>query len=178
MIFANVKELLDSVHMLLQDFECRSASTIQVLNIGGLSVLSRECQTYDKHISHCERYFDHFKRNLSSLESLLYQESHGKKVKSGLVEDFLFELFEDLALFIREKVLRTGFRGIHAEEDAILNYFDSCDEWLPWDGKMVSQSFYISIPVSVFGSYVTEFGASVTAPLHLSEYPSHDPQNN
>ncbi len=65
-----------------------------------------------------------------------------------LVDDgHWLEIFEDLALIIREKTLISG-KGADAEiERRILRYFESSGQWEKDDGRMVSQWYWYRLPL-------------------------------
>lgn len=56
------------------------------------------------------------------------------------------ELYEDLAIFMREKALRPPHLGLEAVEHEILHYFELCGEWTPSDGKQVSEWYWYTLP--------------------------------
>ncbi len=62
------------------------------------------------------------------------------------VADCWLCLFEDLALFFRERFLRHPEKDVPEVERTVMNYFESSGEWHPEDSGFVSYQYWTGLP--------------------------------
>lgn len=121
----------------------------------GLGFLATETDTYCKLISYSKKCIPHFIEELTSLVRLL--ESSPAPLPEefslfGEVQEKAFALVEDMALFVREKVLRSGAVVEHAFEEKLLSHFESSGNWVPANGEEITDTYYTRLPISVMNS--------------------------
>ena len=99
----------------------------------GLLHLTRNHADFDACLDGQAFFTNHFLRLLTTLP--LPDEGHW------------LELFEDLALIMREKALRCGKPAGAGIERRILEHFESCGLWEPDDDRLVSQWYWYRLPL-------------------------------
>lgn len=99
----------------------------------GLLHVIRNCAAFDACREQPLPFAKHFLRLLTVLP--LSDEGHW------------LEVFEDLALIVREKQLRCGGKAHVAIEERILRYFETSGYWDEGDGRLVSQWYWHRLPL-------------------------------
>lgn len=99
----------------------------------GLLHVIRNCAAFDACRDQQLPFTKHFLRLLTVLP--LSDEGHW------------LEIFEDLALIVREKQLRCGGKAFAAIEERILRYFEASGYWDEDDGRLVSQWYWHRLPL-------------------------------
>lgn len=121
----------------------------------GLDFLVKETDTYCKAISYSKKYVPHFTDELTGLVRLL--ESPPEPSAEGFsffgeVHQRAFALVEDMALFVREKVLQNGAVVEHPFEKKLLSHFESSGNWVPANGEEITDTYYNRLPISVMNN--------------------------
>ncbi len=96
-------------------------------------------------LEHMTKHTDAFDVNVSYSPFI---EHFVSLITSSLDDDddgIYFGLFEDIAIFFREKTLKTSGAG-NAIEQRVLDFFESFGEWHPLDGTMVSDWYWKKLP--------------------------------
>lgn len=116
----------------------------------GLQNLATHAELYDEQVQAARDFAAHFEQELRLLPSA------ARKLSMTLVPydlpamwDTAFGLLEDMAVFVREKVLRTGFANATETEGSLLRYFETSGYWKAGDGTLVSEAYYVTLPATV-----------------------------
>lgn len=76
-------------------------------------------------------------------------------------EGHWLEVFEDLALIMREKQLRCGGKAHAAIEERILRYFETSGYWDEGDGRLVSRWYWYRLPLSIANKTYSDDASAV-----------------
>ena len=119
----------------------------------GLDYIARNSEAFCEAISFCTIIMPHFEDELARL--IRFLEPHADAAPAdpesffGDVQGCAFALVEDIALFMREKKLRTGCALQHPTEERILAYFEGCGKWRREYGELVTDLYYSQLPLAV-----------------------------
>lgn len=119
----------------------------------GLGLLARDAAEYDARVRYCPQFFAQFEGALQAFCALadtgLPQAGGGFRVVAPVI-DAAFSMVEAMILFVREKALRTGYAGLCAEEEYLLDFFVTSELWPIEDRhNMVIDIFYVQLPAAV-----------------------------
>ena len=122
----------------------------------GLQNLAAYAELYDEQIRTARDFAAHFEQELRLLQAMAKKQF----VKTASYDvpvlwDTAFGLLEDLAVFTREKVLRTGFADATETEGSLLCYFETSGYWKAGDGTLVSEAYYVTLPATVLHEMLT-----------------------
>lgn len=130
MIFSRNLPTLKKAHAFLSHLDAPPLPGSLVLE--GLEHIMSCLEQFDKAIASGHLFTKHFLRSLT---------------RPALDDQGCWlELFEDIALIVREKTLRPPHEGIAPVEQRILCYFETCGEWHPHDGTQVSTWYWYQLP--------------------------------
>lgn len=152
MPISTVKPLLAEAEALLTRSGLRSTDELTDICGTGLGFFAVKADAYHDLLPFCGRVAPHFINELSGLVHTLKtaRASHVKGFSFfGEVQHRAFALVEDMALFMREKKLRSGGRRQHPTEERIMAYFENSGNWPANNGEMVTDAYYSLIPVAV-----------------------------
>ena len=130
MIFSRNLPALEAAYRLLITLD--PPTPVGVFVLEGLRHIMASVEQFDKAIASGHVFTKHFLRSLTS--------------PSLDDQGCWLELFEDIALIIREKTLRPPHNGISQIEQRILVFFETCGEWAPHDGSQVSAWYWYQLP--------------------------------
>lgn len=114
----------------------------------GLRALASQAELYDEQIVTMREFIPHFEEELLQLRENTPSSRHAVGELPG-VWDAAFALLEDIVVFMREKVLRTGFAEAMESERSTLRYFENCGHWKAGDGTLVSEAYYVTLPATI-----------------------------
>ncbi len=114
----------------------------------GLRGLAAQAELYDEQIVTAREFVPHFEEELLRLREDAPSARHAMSELSG-VWDAAFALLEDIVVFMREKVLRTGFAEATETERSVMRYFETCGHWKAGDGTLVSETYYVTLPATI-----------------------------
>ena len=123
--------LLNSTYCRLRSLP-EAAQPLGRLVCSGLALFVRRAEEFD----------DNIHPNPSLQEHFLSLMTSGPTSGDTL---WWLEVFEDIALFVREKCLRCGAVR-HSAERAILYYFESCGEWSVSSSTLVCRMYWHMLP--------------------------------
>ena len=130
MIFSRNLPLLLAARKVLHAMKPASQEGLLVLD--GLDHITHSVDRFDAAIASGHAFTKHF---LQALTSPALDD-----------QGCWMELFEDIALLVREKTLRPPHEGIAPVEHRILHHFETCGEWSPHDGTQVSAWYWHQLP--------------------------------
>ena len=156
MHFSSIRDSLDKEAVILSSQACEpeceeeSAKLITAC-VAGLRMLSSHCGEYDDKVRYGQDYIRHFLKELGNLcangkDGFTLNECH----------DAAFALMEDMALFVREKMLRTGFVNCLEEEKALINFFEQCGSWAFDERTVLMDDYHVRMPVAVMKGMIME----------------------
>lgn len=121
-----------------------------------LEYFSNNAESFSGSLFYCRDLHQHFAGELADLVAHLEncpprENAAARLVSFGNVQACCFALFEDMALFCREKYCRNECISQHEAEDAIMAFFEGSGNW-PRDSQvMVTDMYYHRIPLAVKG---------------------------
>lgn len=71
-----------------------------------------------------------------------------------MAQDLAFQLVEDMAVLLREKYLRNGCEP-SPDELALMDYFETRGHWKFGDQTLVTEFYYIGLPIAVINDMVS-----------------------
>lgn len=152
MPLSTVKPMMAEAEALLVSSGLADSDELIAICTQALGLLAGEADAYCKTMSYGRRFVPHFIEQLSALVRLL-EPAASSETKGftlfGEVQARSFALVEDMALFIREKMLRNGAVAEFPLEEKILSYFESCGNWSLANGEKVTDAYYCLLPISV-----------------------------
>ena len=92
---------------------------------------------------------------MDELEQMLQRLELRAMALEGQRQEVAFGLVEALTMIMRETVLRTGGEFSEAEKD-VLRFFETSGRWTPMDGTLVSDYYYVRIPISVMLEFANQ----------------------
>lgn len=128
-----VEQMHNSCELLNKNHE--SGTQIGRLVCKGLEQVAHQSTRYDALVASTFPFKQHFFDLLTSLRT----------VEDGT----FFALFEDLALFVRIRMLKEGMDALSQAEKDILNYFETCGEWQQDDRSLVAESYWYKLPEQI-----------------------------
>lgn len=158
MPFHTVKPLLAEAEALLTESGLRPFDELIEVCCSGLGFLAREGAAYNGTVPFCATIAPHFENELMALVRILKKTERQQSDPSlfyGEVQASCFVLLENLALFMREKKLRDGGGPQSTAEERILAYFETCGNWHPESGEVVTDTYYRLLPITVMRDLTT-----------------------
>lgn len=157
MPFSTVKSSLAKAEALLDQLRLRQLD--ELLDIGALMFghLARTTESYRNMVPFCTIIMEHFESELAHLVGILEGCDGAESAKSsyGKIQERVFCLVEDMALFAREKKLRSGCVEQAEPEERLMAYFEASGHWHPEQRIQVTDMYYTQIPAAVMGTYAT-----------------------
>lgn len=116
--------------------------------IDGLKSMLTCLSSYDNTIIKTRIFCDSLCRNAVAVNEIVTAcRGRLRRAELGGICELAFQLVEDLAVLMREKTLRKG--GVHSLcEQRLMQYFESCGAWSCDDGTLVSEYYYLRLPLS------------------------------
>lgn len=158
MPFNTAKSLLAEAEALLAGSGLRPLDELIEVCGAGLGFLAREGATYSGIVPFCATITPHFESELRVLVQNLKKTDTQQSDPSlfyGEIQASCFALLENLALFMREKKLRNGGSPQSTAEERVLAYFETCGNWRPDSGEVVTDTYYRLLPIAVLHSLTT-----------------------
>ncbi len=134
------------------------------LTADGLACLARNALAFDEAVLVPSPFSEHFSQVVSSFAA----PDTPEKIEDPAA--LAFSLLEDLVVFFRERFLKQGCMPLEDVESEVLNYFETCGEWYPTDGTLISDWYYVQVPVRVF-QYLLKQVSSPPAYLYREKTP-------
>lgn len=157
---ANKVPMERGASLLLQEAKGETAALFTQC-ASALQNLAASAQLYDAQIRTARDFTMHFERELQLLAAM----AEKRTIKSdaftlSTLWDTAFGLIEDMAVFTREKVLRTGFANATETEASLLRYFEVSEYWKAGDGTLVSEAYHVTLPATVLHEMLTHLKQS------------------
>ncbi len=137
---------------------------VRRLTADGLTCLARNASTFDATVLVPSPFSEHFSQAVTPFAAT------GTPEKIEDPAALAFSLLEDLVVFFRERFLKQGCMPLENVESRVLDYFETCGEWCPTDGTLVSDWYYVQIPARVF-QYLLKQLSSPPAYLYREKTP-------
>lgn len=134
---------------------------IRGITARGLKCLAHNAPAFDETVLVPSPFTEHFERVIGLFggrEERLAQFSQDP----GAIA---FTILEDLSVFFRERLLKQGCVPLETAESNVLKWFETCGEWSPADGTLVSDWYYVQVPARVF-QYLLKQLSSPPAQAH------------
>lgn len=145
-------QCINQLDVLLQDNNSREMDEGWPVLLRALKGISAKWDGYAGNITVAECFLGFFSENVRQLAICL----DDKSGRGGILDclcDVMFALTEDAAVLMREYALRTGYTGMNQDELDFMDYFDASGRWFLGDGTMVSEYYYVRVPVRVIAEY-------------------------
>lgn len=127
----------------------------------GLQGIFSNLGSYSNKIQSATFIHDCFRKNLSSLESLADADVSAEKTDTAAsLNDLCFAMIEEMAVLMRERYLREGGKDLSVSEKAVTDYFESSGNWYIGDTTMVSEYYFVKLPVTVIDGMLHNFADS------------------
>lgn len=136
-MFSEQRPAMESVYQTLQASR-GSGPSFGDLVCTGLKHLTDKARDFDLCVDCDSAQSKHFFSELASLKA-------GSPAPADPADCWLC-LFEDLALFFREKFLRHPEDRVPEAEQNVMDYFESSGEWHPEDAHLVSHAYWVGLP--------------------------------
>lgn len=157
MPFSTVKPLLVKAEALLDQLQLRQLDGLLDICALGLGHLALEVESYHNMVSFCVIIMPHFENELVQLVRILEtchtaKGAESAKARFGEIQERAFCLVEDMALFAREKKLRSGCVRQAEADERLTAYFETSGQWPPEQKTLVADMYYVQIPAAVLAA--------------------------
>lgn len=125
------------------------AHALRPLCAAGLRCLAENAEQYDRLIVRPNAFAAHFAATVAMLAPTAALAPPATAPAGGQIDDAAFMLVEDMAALFRERSLRAPEDAPRAAERALLDHFERCGEWLPADGTIITDWYYVRLPALV-----------------------------
>lgn len=126
--------------------------------VSGLKHMAANLPDFERSIAASEVFIKSFTRNLKIISNLQNAEDKYRMdpdVRRALLEEVAFSLFEELAVFFKEKTLAAQ-KTPGPVESGLLAEFENSDNWSPADNGMVCKFYYCYLPGFANGLFSLE----------------------
>lgn len=131
-----------------------------------LKAITGKWSSYADNIIVAECFLGFFCENVGRLLQCLEAMREKPEEREEILAEFaevVFAITEETAVLMREYALRTGYSGLNQDELDFMDYFDASGRWFLGDGTMVSEYYYVRVPVRVIAEYVKIAGKATSA---------------
>ncbi|WP_190244580.1 hypothetical protein [Nitratidesulfovibrio sp. SRB-5] len=139
---------------------------LRLLCAAGLRCLAANAKQYDRLIVRPNAFAAHFAATVAMLAPTAALANPSGTPADGQLDDAAFMLVEDMAALFRERSLRAPEDAPHEDEQALLDHFERCGEWLPADGTTVTDWYYVRLPALVLAQLLRRAEAASRAARH------------
>lgn len=148
---------------------------LRLLCSAGLRSLAAHADEYDQLITKPNTFATHFAATVALLaHTAVHAPVHAPApAEVGMASppvpsdaqlaDAAFMLVEDMAALFRERSLRDPESPVPPAEEALLAHFESCGEWQPADGSLVTDWYYVRLPALVLAQLLRRTKAAARA---------------
>lgn len=158
MPFTTIKPLLTEAEALLDRQDPRFTDELVDVCRQGIGFLSREASAYCGAVPFCSAIASHFESELTRLLQKLRPPANAGTdavLHYDDIQEHVFALVEDMALFMREKKLRDGASPQSQVEERLMAHFESCGKWKANSGEIVTETYYKLLPIAVMRDLAT-----------------------
>ena len=121
----------------------------------GLRAILSCLDEYDNRVLATGIFYDSLICNIKELaEGISRYGENARPCAIEMAQDYAFLLVEDMALLVREKYLREGCDTQTSEERILIDYFETRGHWRFGDQTLVTEFYYIGLPIAVINSMV------------------------
>uniref|UniRef100_B8DK79 Uncharacterized protein n=1 Tax=Nitratidesulfovibrio vulgaris (strain DSM 19637 / Miyazaki F) TaxID=883 RepID=B8DK79_NITV9 len=139
---------------------------LRLLCAAGLRCLAANAKQYDLLIVRPNAFAAHFAATVAMLAPTAALANPSGTPADGQLDDAAFMLVEDMAALFRERSLRAPEDAPHEAEQALLDHFERCGEWLPADGTTVTDWYYVRLPALVLAQLLRRAEAASRVARH------------
>lgn len=136
---------------------------LRPLCAAGLRCLADNAEQYDQLIVRPNAFAAHFAATVAMLAPTAALASSSATPADGQLDDATFMLVEDMAALFRERSLRAPEDAPRAAEQALLDHFERSGEWLPADGTIITDWYYVRLPALVLAQLLRRAEAATRA---------------
>lgn len=174
---ATLGQCITYLEALLQD-NSPSSSGIWQICCRGLKVLMQNWDDYSQHCVSSKRFLQCFCTNIYRLiEHSLGEKNVTAEPSPSELDDTIFALVEEMAVLMREYLLRNGYESSSVTEQGIFEFFETSGYWFLGDGTLVSEYYYVVLPTRVMSDLV-ERAENLFCVKRLTDYSNaHKKQN-
>ncbi len=136
---------------------------LRPLCAAGLRCLAANAEQYDRLIVRPNAFAAHFTATVAMLAPTAALANPPATPADGQLDDAAFMLVEDMAALFRERSLRAPEDRPNEAEQALLDHFERCGEWLPADGTTITDWYYVRLPALVLAQLLRRAEAAARA---------------
>ncbi len=122
---------------------------------GAMRILAGHAEEYDREINDSRGFVKHFQETIQDMVSFL-KGSGSFAPDPDVAYEKAFVLVEELAVFMREKHLRSACGSENKVCRKLLDFFESSGHWRPGDGTMVTEYYYVVLPVAAMSGLINK----------------------
>lgn len=127
----------------------------------GLQGMLDNIEKYSGGIQAATYIRDCFMANLRDLAHIAELDgSYHNAGRVGSLNDLCFAMVEEIAVLVRERYLREGCKGLSPNEKSLMDYFEGSGMWFMGDSTMVSDYYYVKLPVAVLDGMLHKLESS------------------
>ncbi len=141
--------------------EALAAANSSRVNADCVAMCAKGLRSFLQGIEGNEKYivttlpiYEFFRAHLSDL---LLRVENGGAADFDALSELCFALFEEMAVLTREKYLRAGGNVTPVEEE-VMRYFEQSGLWRINDGTLVSEYYFVRLPMAVLRSGTHAWG--------------------
>ena len=159
MNFTHLKDQLESAAAHLEKTTASGNDHGLTLHVvSGLRHMAANLPDFEKSIAASRVFLKSFTRNLRVISDLQNSQDRYRidpDVQLVLIKEVAFSLFEELAVFFKEKALIEQMTPVPAES-GLLAEFEHSSNWSPTDNGMVCKFYYCYLPGFANGLFSLE----------------------
>lgn len=158
-------QCITHLERLLQDNSPGAAKNEWEICRLGLKAIMNKLDSYREKIVTTECFLRFFSENIERLLICMAKlQTEDDDALVAKFEDLMFAINEEMAVLMREHVLRTGFSDLSEEERHVLDFFETSGLWFLGDGTMVSEYYYVTLPTRVISDFVHSLRENASLP--------------
>lgn len=139
---------------LLQDNSPADSRTWQIC-CRGLNTIMQNWEAYTRRCVSSARFLQCFCANIYRLrEYALAGKDAAARQGPGELDDIVFALTEEMAVLMREYILRSGYECASLAEQGVFEFFETSGRWFLGDGTLVSEYYYVVLPTRIMSELV------------------------
>ncbi len=115
----------------------------------GLRAIAEQHAAYENATRCSKAFMTHLHEELHRLCGQFSLPGGACSASATALRERAFCLTEDMAVIMREKILRSGCAGACAAETELMAFFEGSGHWRAGDGTLVTDAYYVQLPVAV-----------------------------